>query len=814
VHPTRLAVATVILALAALPLVRPAAAQTPPGQIDVLLPGRYLETVLAIPVGPPAQMALLESGAILLADENNRRISVLGADGGVQVLAEVAHACCVAALPGNRAVYSVVGEIRVHDVRANQVVSRNSVPSGEAVNALGSDAAGNVYAGTSRNNLYRFAPDGRRDSMASSLPFPSMSAITDIAAAPSGEVYVAGLTRVVKVASGRATVIVDGLHNEPVMVAIKPDGGLYIWDSYRRLQLFDPATGARSSVATGDIISIGDILVLSDGEIVLYEAGAAFYKFRPATGAGSAMLTIDGNSKAFGFADDGFPYIGTIAKREILNSRLARLGPGGALRYLDSLSFAWIYSVASDGRGGLGMIDGGGLKRVAANGSVTRFSTFVAPAVYQLAISSDGDWHVITSGRRSDPIRVYRVREGATDGEVVVSLDRAMWPGASPNQGNTDTGLAITPKGELAIVVAIQTLSGQCYQRVYRANPDGSALREVANLDSRRLGCMVDIAAAPNGDLYVLGCAAGPVGSPDSIFRIDESNVPVEVVRIGPGNDPRSIAVDGQGNLWFTATNGVYRVLAAPTAAVPRIFSVLGVVNGAGWNPDIAPNTWISIFGTDLAPNSRTWENRDFSGNRLPVQLDGVSVKIGGKPAYVAYVSPTQLNVLVPDVGPAGTYEVQAFTPEGASNSVSVPVTRLAPTLFRFRAANGRYAAAVHADGTYVGDPAVLPGIGATPARPGEIISLFGTGFGLGAGNTDIGALIQTPQALANGGLQIRIGEVIASVKFAGLVGSGLVQLNVEVPKLADGDQEVGGAIAATVLRTWPSPFITVQARP
>jgi uncharacterized protein (TIGR03437 family) len=809
--PTRLEVATIILALAALLPVRPAAAQTPPGQIDVLLPGRYLETVLAIPVGLPAQMALLESGAILLADKNNRRISVLGADGGVQVLAEVANACCVAALPGNRAVYSVAGEIRFHDVRTNQVVNRSSVPSGEAVNALGSDAAGSVYAGTSRNNLYRFAPDGRRDSMASNLPFPSMSAITDIAAAPSGEVYVAGLTRVVKVAAGRATVIADGLHYEPVLVAIRPDGRLYIWDSYRRLQLFDPATGASSSVATGDIVPFGDILVPSDDEIVLYEQGAAFYKFKPTTGAVSVMLTIDGNSRAFGFADDGFPYLGTIAKRQILNSRLARLGPGGALQYLDSLSFTSIYSVASDGRGGLGMIDGGGLKRVATNGSLSRFSTFVAPGVYQLAISSDGDWYVITSGGRT-PIRVYRVREGATDGEVVVSLDRAMWPGSSPNQG--DTGLAITPKGELAIVVAIPTLSGQCYQRVYRANPDGSALREVANLDSRRLGCMVDIAAAPNGDLYVLGCAAGSLGSPDSIFRIDESNVPVEAVRIGPGNDPRSIAVDGQGNLWFTATNGVYRVPAAPAAAIPRIFNVLGVVNGAGWNPDIAPNTWISIFGTNLAPNSRTWENKDFAGTRLPVQLDGVSVKIGGKPAYVAYVSPTQLNVLVPDVGPAGTYEVQAFTPEGASNSVTVPVTRLAPTLFRFRAANGRYAAAVHADGTYVGDPAVLPGIGATPARPGEIISLFGTGFGLGAGNADIGALVQTPQALANGGLQIRIGDVIASVKYAGLVGSGLVQLNVEVPTLADGDQQVGGAIAATVLRTSPWPFITVQTRP
>ena len=41
----------------------------------------------------------------------------------------------------------------------------------------------------------------------------------------------------------------------------------------------------------------------------------------------------------------------------------------------------------------------------------------------------------------------------------------------------------------------------------------------------------------------------------------------------------------------------------------------------------------------------------------MPTSLDGVSVTIGGKPAYVSFISPGQLNVLAPDV-PAGPITV------------------------------------------------------------------------------------------------------------------------------------------------------------
>ena len=814
----RQALAKGVLALAVLTAIRPAPAQMSPGEIDVFLPGRQLETFMPIPISGSSQMALLDDGAVVVTDGNNRQIALIGTDGTVRVLAQVTETRNVAALPGNRVVYSSNRVIRIHDVNTGQVTPLGSLPSDDYLAALGADAAGNVYAGTQKNALYRFAPDGRRDLIASNLPFRSTGAITDIAAAQSGEVYVGGSTRAIKVVSGKATVIADNLTNESVAVSLRPDGKVYIDEISKHIQLYDPATGALSSFTAPvlqSFVPFGKILAPSNEEIVFYEQTptTAFYRVNVVAGTAVVLATFEGNGGIFTVAGDGFPYIGTawktLGQTTLKKSLLARLGPGGTLQPFDSLPLSGITAIKMDAQDRLCIVDGMQFKRLEPYGSMTVFSPFRLQSAGRLAVASNGDWFVGSRVSAAE-IRIYRVSEGAADGQVVATIDSTLLSGTNPS----GIGMAVTPQGELAILAAasVSAATGPTYQRVFRANLDGSRFREVANLDSQRVGCMIDLAAAPNGDLYALVCAAGGTGSPDSIFRIDESNLPVEVVRLAPGNDPKSVAVDSQGNLWFTATNGVYRVAAAPASNQPRIYSAMGVLNGGSWGPDFAPNSWISIFGTNLAPTSRAWTDSDFAGNRLPAQLDGVSVKIGGKPAYPAYISPEQLNVLIPDLAPSGPYDVQVVTPAGTSNSVSIPMPQYAPTLFRFGAAGGRYVAAVHADGAYVGDAAVLPGIGATPARPGEIISLYGSGFGTPTGDPDPGVALQAPQTLANAiTLQIRIGGVIAPVKYAGLVSAGLVQINVEVPQLPDGDQQVQGAFAGTLIRN--KPYVTVQAQ-
>ena len=85
--------------------------------------------------------------------------------------------------------------------------------------------------------------------------------------------------------------------------------------------------------------------------------------------------------------------------------------------------------------------------------------------------------------------------------------------------------------------------------------------------------------------------------------------------------------------------------------------SVTSAASAGDFNPNagLASGTWLEIKGTDLSTTTRSWAGGDFNGTKAPTSLDGVSVTVNGLPGYVAYISPTQVNVQAPDdptVGP------------------------------------------------------------------------------------------------------------------------------------------------------------------
>jgi uncharacterized protein (TIGR03437 family) len=71
------------------------------------------------------------------------------------------------------------------------------------------------------------------------------------------------------------------------------------------------------------------------------------------------------------------------------------------------------------------------------------------------------------------------------------------------------------------------------------------------------------------------------------------------------------------------------------------------VANAEGGSSSIAPNTWVAIYGANLAPvgDSRAWQTSDFINGQMPSKLNGVSVTVNGKAAIVYYISPTQINI-------------------------------------------------------------------------------------------------------------------------------------------------------------------------
>lgn len=254
------------------------------------------------------------------------------------------------------------------------------------------------------------------------------------------------------------------------------------------------------------------------------------------------------------------------------------------------------------------------------------------------------------------------------------------------------------------------------------------------------------------------------------------------------GRSQTSVAIDAAGNIYFDdPVNRVIRRLTPTgptTAAKPAITSVLNDASFTGGA--IAAGSWVAIFGTNLAPpgDARQWTAPEIVNGNLPVSLDGTSVTVNGKPATVEYIQPTQINIQTPDDTAVGPVQVVVTTTAGTSASFTANYARFAPGLFQ---STSPYLAAQHVDGSYV-----TP---ASPAKLGEIIVVWGTGFGPANPAVPSGKVVTAPSALGSN-VTVTIGGQPAQVQFAGAVGVGLVQINVQVPhSINNGD----AAVIATV---------------
>jgi uncharacterized protein (TIGR03437 family) len=231
---------------------------------------------------------------------------------------------------------------------------------------------------------------------------------------------------------------------------------------------------------------------------------------------------------------------------------------------------------------------------------------------------------------------------------------------------------------------------------------------------------------------------------------------------------------------------------ATPPPSKPAI-KPSGVISAASFGaaPTLAPATWVEIYGASLAPTTRGWATRDFSGSNAPTDLDGVGVSIGGRPAFVSYVSPTQVNALLPaDVQP-GLAQVIVTSPAGSSEPYLAVVDAVQPAMLAppsFTINGKQYAAALAADmKTFLVPAGALPGVPTRPAKPGEIIVLYGIGFGPVTPAQPAGTLVSQANTLA-GRFELRFGNAPATLLYSGLApgATGLYQFNVLVPEIAD----------------------------
>ncbi len=167
------------------------------------------------------------------------------------------------------------------------------------------------------------------------------------------------------------------------------------------------------------------------------------------------------------------------------------------------------------------------------------------------------------------------------------------------------------------------------------------------------------------------------------------------------------------------------------------------------------------------------------------------------------------MNLLAPDDAFLGAVEIVVTTEQGSSDPYVAQKHSTDPALFVFDPEGRRYAAAVHADGTFLGKPGLFDGLTTRPAKAGDIILLYGAGFGATAPPTPSGQLVAQPAPLAVP-VVVRIGGADAEVLFAGITASGLYQFNVTTPAgLEAGDHEV--EIFVDGIPIQPNVAITVE---
>jgi uncharacterized protein (TIGR03437 family) len=384
---------------------------------------------------------------------------------------------------------------------------------------------------------------------------------------------------------------------------------------------------------------------------------------------------------------------------------------------------------------------------------------------------------------------------------------------------------------------------------VTKLNPAGSALVYSTYLGGSGNDAASGVAVDGSGNAYIAG-AASSTDFPVTQGALQTTNhsaaggnaFVAELNRAGSvlvystylggsGGDAASgVAVDGSGNAYITGEAGSTDFPVTPGAfqatnhsansssnafvakvdlnanMPPPSITPGGIVPVDSTVGTIQPGEWVSIYGTNLASATEIWSG-DFRG---------AIVTIDGKAAYVSYVSPGQINVQAPDDTVLGPVQVAVTTPGGTATA-TVTLAQFAPSFLLF---DSKHVAGVilrsdgsgaYGGGAYdiLGPTGTSLGYSTVAAKAGDIVELFGTGFGPTNPTVAAGEAFSGAAATTNA-VNLLINSVSVTPMWAGLSGAGLDQINLTVPAgLGTGDVSLVATVGGA--RTPPYGVISLQ---
>ena len=214
------------------------------------------------------------------------------------------------------------------------------------------------------------------------------------------------------------------------------------------------------------------------------------------------------------------------------------------------------------------------------------------------------------------------------------------------------------------------------------------------------------------------------------------------------------------------------------TKSTSPAYTAASVVNAASNSADaLAPNTIATLYGTDLAYDTNQALFKNVNGSMLPELLSGVRVYVGQYTASLYYISPRQINFVIPDLHP-GDMDFYTSRQGIAGPHVRITLRDVGPGLFQREPG---IIAATHADGSIITKD--------HPAHGGETVVLYGTGLGHTKPVVAVGEFSMVAAQMQRlRDLRVIVGGTTldtASIHYAGVSpGSpGLYQVNVKLPK-------------------------------
>ncbi len=523
------------------------------------------------------------------------------------------------------------------------------------------------------------------------------------------------------------------------------------------LYIINTTTGAATQVGTTSTNTYLTTLPLFENGTYYAGYGNGIGTLDVATGQITPGSAISGGPGSLvGLAPDPLP-AGTPAPMLTSNAYLlttqyqGNQNPFGVVD-LNSGAFTLIGNMGNGGYAGLGVANG--TLYTEQNGLL--YSVNTATANLTLIGGVTGNTVLVTFG--STTTGLYGV--GNTGSQTVATLF-SINPQTGVMTAIGPLGASAVPNGQDSYVrlsVGSPTLYLEYNSNLFTINTTTGAATQLGTTSSNTY--------LTNALLFEYGTYWVATGTGIATINVATGQIDPHSSIFGPGGSPVALAPNP---------------LTTPAPVITL------VANAEGGVATIAPNSWVEIKGSNLGPagDTRIWQSPDFVNNQLPTSLDGVSVTVNGVPAYVYYISPTQVNILTPPNAISGSIPVQISDNGVVSANFMVQAQAQSPSFFVF--GGGPFIAATHVNGSYLGPTTLYPGL-TTPAQPGETIVMYANGFGstsapvVSGSETQSGTLSPMPV--------ITIGGVPATVTFAGLVAPGEFQFNVVVPpSLANGDQ-------------------------